>query len=215
MLTYCAEMYADSLRDFIKMNDYNKIIGLLIIIVALVVVLGVAVLNPFGSHESCHVEILSMDSLEVGGSLSLSLADSRNSPIPNQNVQVTIIGGSGDIVNKNVTTDSSGKAVFQLETLPAGEYHVTCNAGGDDKYFENSTSKKITINDVHDSTTQSSGLSDDGYSYYPQYGPAVDKYGVTREEAIARNMHYIPMTVDGEEVGGYTTYDPVARCYHT
>ena len=138
-----------------------------------------------------------MDSLEVDGNLSVSLTDSQNSPISNQNIHITVMGNNGQVVNKNVTTDASGKGTFQLNDLPAGEYNVVCNVGGDGKYLENSTSKQIRINDVTQSTSQSSGLSDDGYSYYPQYGSAVDTLGVTRERAIAENMHYILMTIDG------------------
>jgi hypothetical protein len=85
------------------------------------------------------------------------------------------------------------------------------------KYKESSISKQISINPVQTTTqsSQSSGLSEDGYSYYPQSGPAVDTMGITREYAIANNMHYIPGRIDGVDVGVYVPYDAKAGCYHT
>ena len=58
------------------------------------------------------------------------------------------------------------------------------------------------------------GLSDDGYSFYPTdpHMPDVDSHGITREYAIAHNMHYIQG--DGDWSGGYVNYDAVNKCYH-
>ena len=63
------------------MNDFDKIFILLLIIVILIVIAGVMIFNPFNSKEACNIEIVSMDSLNVGGSLSVSLTDSKNYPI--------------------------------------------------------------------------------------------------------------------------------------
>ena len=194
--------------------DNDKIIIILLVVIVAMLAAGIAFLNPF-SKQTCNMEIVSMDSLYVGGQFTVYLSDSQGKPIANEEIAITFTGSNGEIVNKKATTDASGNAVVQLESLPAGTYTVSCSLLENSKYGGNSTSKQITINDVTEKSTQSSGLSEDGYSYYPEYGPAVDSQGVTREEAIANNMHYISMRIDGEDVGGYVPYDPKAGCYHT
>ena len=194
--------------------DYTKIIIFLLIVIVIMLVLGIAFLNPF-SKETCNIEIMSMDSLYVGGQFSLYLSDGQGNPISNEDVAISFVGSKNEIVNKKATTDASGNAVIALETLPAGTYSVSCSLLEDSKYQANSTSKQITIKDVTEKSTQSSGLSEDGYSYYPEYGPAVDYTGKTREYAIANNWHYISMRIDGKDVGVYVPYDAKAGCYHT
>lgn len=194
--------------------DNDKIIIILLVVIVAMLAAGIAFLNPF-SKQTCNMEIVSMDSLYVGGQFTVYLSDSQGKPIANEEIAITFTGSNGEIVNKKATTDAQGNAVVQLESLPAGTYTVSCSLLENSKYGGNSTSKQITINDVTEKSTQSSGLSEDGYSYYPEYGPAVDSQGVTREEAIANNMHYISMRIDGEDVGGYVPYDPKAGCYHT
>lgn len=168
------------------MNDFDKIFGLLLIIVILIILTGVMIFNPFNPKEACNVEIVSVNPLYVGGSISVSLTDSKNHPISNQTIHVTIMGNNGQILNRNITTDSSGKGTFQLNDISAGEYKIVCNAGGDGKYLENSTTQQITINNNQQTTSHSSGISSDGYSYYPEYGPAVDSHGVTRKELLRK-----------------------------
>lgn len=48
--------------------DYTKIIIFLLIVIVIMLVLGIAFLNPF-SKETCNIEIMSMDSLYVGGTI--------------------------------------------------------------------------------------------------------------------------------------------------
>ena len=194
--------------------DNTKIIIFLLIVIVIMLVIGIAILSPF-SKETCNIEIMSMDSLYVGGQFSVYLSDSQGNPISNEDVAITFTGSNNEVVNKKATTDASGNAVMPLESLPAGTYSVTCTLLEDSKYQANSTSKQITIKDVTEKSTQSSGLSEDGYSYYPEYGPAVDHTGKTREYAIANNWHYISMRIDGKDVGVYVPYDAKAGCYHT
>ena len=194
--------------------EYTIIIIFLLIVIVIMLVLSIAFLNPF-SKETCNIEIISMDSLYVGGQFSLYLSDGQGNPISNEDVAIAFVGSNNEIVNKKATTDASGNAVIPLEDLPAGTYSVSCSLLENSRYQANSTSKQITIKDVTEKSTQSSGLSEDGYSYYPQYGPAVDRAGITREYAIANNWHYISMRIDGEDVGGYVPYDAKAGCYHT
>ena len=101
---------------------------------------------------------------------------------------------------------------------------MECKFDGNSQYSsvsmsDNVTVEKATTEVVNEDKTNNydsvSGLSDDGYSYYPSSGPAVDSRGYTRENAIANNWHYIPQTIDGQDAGVYVPYDSKAGSYHT
>ena len=105
-----------------------------------------------------------------------------------------------------------------------GKYSVECKFNGNGQYSSSSAQgnvsvKKATTEEISEEKTSNydsvSGLSDDGYSYYPDSGPAVDSVGQTREYAKANNMRYIPQTIDGMDAGVYAPYDSKAGCYHT
>ena len=177
------------------------------------------------AKEACNLAIAE-DTISAGDSFVVILADDGGIPLAGKNVHIELTK-DGFIVDEDVVTDSDGKA--KLMVNETGEYSVDCKFDGDANYSAASVDGKINVSnaktevigeDKADSSSNS-GLSEDGYSYYPEYGPAVDSAGVTREEAISKNMHYIEMRVDGDApgeyvtVGGYVAYDPVAGCYHT
>ena len=198
------------------MDNEKTIIGLLCIIVVMLLI-GILILNPIFSKEDCRLEVVSMDSLNVGDQFAIFLSDANGNPIANVGVSFIFTDSNGAVTTKQATTDASGNAHVGLDDLPVGSYVVNCSVLKNNKYKEISASKQISINQVQTTaqTSQSSGLSEDGYSYYPQYGPAVDHLGTTREYAIANNMHFIPGIVDGVDVGIYVPYDAKAGCYHT
>lgn len=198
------------------MDNDKTIMGLLGVIVIMLLI-GILLFAPAFLKEDCRLEVVSMDSLNVGDQFSVFLSDANGNPISNAVIAFTFTDSNGAVTTKQATTDASGNAQVGLGDLPAGGYSVNCSVLENSKYKETSASKQISINQVQTSsqTSQSSGLSEDGYSYYPQYGPAVDTLGVTREQAIANNMHYIPMTIDGQDAGTYVPYDAKAGCYHT
>lgn len=198
------------------MDNEKTIIGLLCIIVVMLLI-GILILNPIFSKEDCRLEVVSMDSLNVGDQFAIFLSDANGNPIANVGVSFIFTDSNGAVTTKQATTDASGNAQVGLDDLPVGSYVVNCSVLKNNKYKEISASKQISINQVQTTaqTSQSSGLSEDGYSYYPQYGPAVDHLGTTREYAIANNMHFIPGIVDGVDVGIYVPYDAKAGCYHT
>ena len=195
--------------------DNDKIIIILLVVIVALLVAGMVLFNPFKTQSV--LSITSASELNEGDEMSIRLTDSNSVPIPNQNVQISFKDSNGAVTTKQATTDASGNAQVGLGDLSAGGYSVNCSVLENNKYKESSASKQISINQVQTAsqTSQSNGLSEDGYSYYPQYGPAVDTRGVTREHAIANNMHYIPMTIDGQNVGTYVPYDAKAGCYHT
>ena len=201
---------------------YDRIIISLLIVIVIMMVIGLFIFNPFVSKSDCKIQMVSSDALNVGDQFSVFLSDVNGTPIANAEVNITFISSNGAVTTRNVITDSSGNANVGIDDLPIGGYNVTCSVLKNDKYNENSITNHISINEMQKTTAStntqsggSNGLSSDGYSYYPEYGPAVDSRGVTRQQAIASNMHYIPQTIDGMDAGLYVRYDANAGCYHT
>ena len=201
------------------MEDNRIIIILLCVIIAILVV-GVFVFSQAAKEDS-NLSIADKK-ISVGDSLVVKLTDSNGKAIANQTVNIKLKDKDGTTINEDITTNSKGKAKLKIEKN--GKYSAECSFGGNGQYASSSTSgnitvKKATTEEVSDEKTSNynsvSGLSNDGYSYYPQNGPKVDSMGQTREYAIANNMHYIPQTIDGRDAGIYVPYDSKAGCYHT
>ena len=201
------------------MEDNRLIIILLCIIIAILVV-GIFVFSQAAKEDS-NLSIADKK-ISVGDSLVVKLTDSNGKAIANQTVNIKLKDKDGTTINEDITTNSKGKAKLKIEKN--GKYSAECSFGGNGQYASSSTSgnitvKKATTEEVSDEKTSNynsvSGLSNDGYSYYPQNGPKVDSMGQTREYAIANNMHYIPQTIDGRDAGIYVPYDSKAGCYHT
>ena len=218
------------------MENKNIILILLIVIVILAVAMGVIFSQQFAKEQSKLT--IAHKNISAGNSLVVELKDNQGKAISDAKIHVKLTGNSGKAIEKDIKTNSKGKA--KLTVNNKGNYSVECKFDGNDAYASSSISdnvivKKATTKVVSEEKTSSSdsssssgsdsssgsGLSEDGYSYYPEYGPDVDSAGVTRERAQAENMHYIEMRVDGDRpgeyvtVGGYVKYDPVAGCYHT
>ena len=191
--------------------DNKKIIAILCVII---VILLVCLAVMFFSKEKTSIEV-SNETLSVGDSMTVSLTDSKGNPIADKTVSIRLKQkGEETSIDRNVTTNSNGKATLKLEQ--AGDYEVEVKFDGDDKYRSSSVNATLKVKEKQASTaTHTSKYASDG-SIYPEYGPAVDSQGITREYAIAHNMHYIEMILDdGQVVGGYVEYDPAAGCYHT
>ena len=200
--------------------DNNRIIIILLCVIIAILVVGVVVFSQ-SSKEDSNLAIADKK-ISAGDSLAVKLTDSNGKAIANQTVNVKLTDKDGTGIDEDITTDSNGNAKFKMKD--EGKYSVKCGFDGNGQYASSSTAgnisvKKATTKEINDEKTSNydsvSGLSSDGYSYYPQSGPKVDSMGQSREYAIANNMHYIPQTIDGMDAGVYVPYDSKAGCYHT
>jgi hypothetical protein len=195
-------------------NNYTRIIVICICII--IIVAGICAIF-IESKKDCTLTITNEEFTE-DNPLIIKLTDSKGNSIPDKTVEISFSNNEASYDFTDTTNEEGSITVTQ--TFNLGTYNVTCNFEGDDKYNPASDTKMITIKAKPKSTINNhnheSGLSEDGYSYYPEYGPAVDSLGYTREYAIAHNWHYIPgRTDDGYDIGMYVPYDSVAGCYHT
>ncbi|MDD6776984.1 MAG: hypothetical protein PUD86_06800 [Methanobacteriaceae archaeon] len=202
------------------MNKQKSIIVVLsVIIVILIICVAMFALPTFKEESKLAIVDKTIDE---GGKLVVVLTDTHGIGLPDATINIKLTDEDGITIEEDVTTNDKGKAKLKVEEK--GKYSVECTFDGKGKYAASSLSdnikvKKVSTKTVSEKKTSNfdsvSGLSEDGYSYYPEYGPAVDSLGTTREDAIANNWHYIPQTIDGQNAGLYVPYDSNAGCYHT
>lgn len=200
--------------------DNNKIIIILLCVIIAILIVGVAVFSEMAKEDSNLA--IADKKINVGDSFAVKLTDSKGNAIAGQTINIKIKDKDGTVIDEDITTNSKGKAKFKMDEK--GKYSVECKFNGNGQYSSSSAQgnisvKKATTEEVSEEKTSNydsvSGLSSDGYSYYPDSGPAVDSVGQTREYAKANNMRYIPQTIDGMDAGVYAPYDSKAGCYHT
>ena len=139
--------------------DNKIIISLLLIIIALLVILGITLINPFDAKTDSLIRITSNDTLSDGDYFSISLTDGAGTPIANQTVNIIIADASSHKNPQRVVTDAMGNGMLQLNGLTAGEYIVNITYAGNDNYSDCSVTQKITIKEVQKQTTSSSSTS--------------------------------------------------------
>lgn len=211
--------------ELIFMENKNIIIILIVIIVILAAAVGVMFSQQIAKEKS-NLKIADKK-INVGDSLVVVLTDSHGNPIENETISIKLTDNDGITIDEKITTNSKGKAKFKMEEK--GNYSAECKFEGNDKYAQVSIADNITVkkattelvsNDQTSTTTHASKYAPDG-GIYPEYGPEVDAQGITKEYAIANDMHYLEITVDGDRpgeyvtVGGYTARDSNTGTYHT
>lgn len=98
-------------------------------------------INPF--KEKSNISVATGNELYVGDYFTVTLKDSNNAAISNQNVSITI----GDI-KYFVTTNNDGEASLKLDNLTPGNYNVSVVYPGNNKYSESSTNTNINIREI-------------------------------------------------------------------
>lgn len=138
----------------------NKIvISMLLIIIALLVILGIMIIQPFDAKTDSVIAVTSNNTLSDGDYFSVSLADINGTPLTNQIVKIIIVDANGAENPQEVTTDGMGNGMLQLNGLAAGDYSVNITYAGNDNYSSCGLTQKITIKEVQKQTASSSSSS--------------------------------------------------------
>lgn len=179
------------------MESKNIIIALLfIIIIILAVALGAMLMPSLNAQKDSRIVITGNSTLSAGDNLTVKLTDLNKTPIEHEVVNVTITDSEGNIVaEESLKTNSKGKASMNLDLGP-GEYIVDATFSGNDNFTGNSTTKKITIEEIVQEApvSSSSGSSE----------PKTYASGLTDSEVEA----YIQRDLDERAKNGVTSdYD--------
>ncbi|MEE1336553.1 Ig-like domain-containing protein [Methanobrevibacter sp.] len=128
----------------------NKNIIIAILIVIIIAVVGFTVF----SHQqpvtqdgkiSTQINFLSQTTLKNGDQVQFELKDAQGAVIAGQPVTISYKDGSGNVQNYTVNTDQNGKGYLTLNGEEAGNYDITVNYAGNDKYSPCTAKQTITI----------------------------------------------------------------------
>lgn len=133
--------------------DNKLIITLLLIIIAMLIVLGIMIVNPLNAKTDTTINVTSNNTLYDGDYFSISLSDINGTPIANQTVNITIIDANGGKNPQNVTTNEMGNGMLQLNGLTVGNYTINVTYGGNENYSACNITQKIEIKEKQVSTS--------------------------------------------------------------
>ena len=192
------------------MENEKTIIGLLCVIIILLVI-GILMFSPWMAKEDSNLAISSKN-INAGDSVVVKLTDSHKNPISNQTVNIKLTDKNGKTVDKDVKTNSKGKAKLKVDN--EGRYTVKCTFDGAGKYSSASFDGNISVEKAKtksvDEKKTSSSKSDSGASggslSYPKYNPAIGSYRTVesqQELALIETVNGQKYVLAGD---GYYTY---------
>ena len=201
------------ITEGLKMDNKNIIIALLIIIVVILTAMVAMVLMPSSSaQKDSKVSIACNKTLYVGDDVTVKLTDLNKTPIENAVVKVVVKDKGGDVVvNESLKTNSKGKAKLDLE-LDAGKYTVNATFDGNENFTGNSTTKKITVEEIVveeevsqpvEESTQSSTSSQPS-----EYGSYINDEWVSMSEAEYAERYPALYHMQTLDEGRYDEYHP-------
>ena len=195
----------------IKMNK-NIIIAILIVVI--IAVVGAFIFSqPQTTTEdgkiNTQINFLSQNTLKNGDQVQFELKDAQGTVIAGQTVEITYDDGSGTLQKYTINTDQNGKGYLTISGEDPGDYEVTLNYTGNDKYngcsakqtitieegtsdaeetiAENATANTVKYNEVNSSSdsdsTPTSGYGDKAFSnlyYDEELGVYYDDFGTVR-----------------------------------
>jgi hypothetical protein len=127
------------------------------IIIAILIVIIIAAVGAFVfSHQQANttdgkintqLNFLSQTTLKNGDQVQFELKDAQGALIAGQTVAISYDDGSGDIQKYSINTDQNGKGFLTISGEDAGDYVVTVDYNGSDKYNGCSAKQTITVED--------------------------------------------------------------------
>lgn len=128
----------------------NKNIIIAILIVIILAAVGAFVFSqPQTTDGKINTEInfLSQTTLQNGDQVQFELKDTQGTAIAGQNITISYDDGSGNIQKYTINTDGNGKGFLTISGEDAGNYNVTVDYAGNDKYNGCSAKQTITVQD--------------------------------------------------------------------
>jgi nitrogen fixation protein FixH len=153
-----------SLTNQKSVRKMNRNILIAIMIVIIIAAVGAFVFSQpqsTGDKVNTQLNFLSQTTLQNGDQVEFQLQDATGNAVAGQNVSIVYDDGSGDVQKYTITTDENGKGYLTINNEAAGNYDITLNYTGNNKYNGCSAKETITIEDgtsesASDVTTESS-----------------------------------------------------------
>lgn len=127
------------------MNIKNII---LVIAIILVVAGTFMFLMAHQAHPKQDTKIMmtSADNITEGDNITVKLTDVNNTPLTNQNLNISIVGGSGGSVLKSLNTDGNGEVTIETDNSTTGSCALVVKYGGNDEFDGCNFTDNLVIN---------------------------------------------------------------------
>lgn len=116
----------------------NRNIIIVAIIIVLIAIVGIFVFSQPQSTDgkiNTQINFLNQATLKNGDQVQMELKDAQGNALAGENLNITYKSVSTGVEEKySVITDASGKAYLTISGEDAGEYNITVDYGGNDKY---------------------------------------------------------------------------------
>lgn len=128
----------------------NKNIIIAILIVIIIAVVGFTVFSqPQATTQdgklNTQINFLSQTTLKNGDQVQFELKDAQGAVIAGQPVTISYDDGSGNIQKYTINTDQNGKGYLTINGEAAGNYDVTVDFAGNEKYNACTAKQTITV----------------------------------------------------------------------
>lgn len=186
----------------------------IIILIAIIAVIGIvagAMLSSSMNREESNLAI-NHKSINAGDSVTAKLSDINGNPISNQTVSMKLTDKNGKTIDKDVKTNSKGRAKLKVDN--EGVYTVECKFNGNDKYSSTSVEVNISVvkaktklvGDKKTSSSNSNSQSGGGSSDFLEYNSVIGNYRTVethQELALIETSNGQKYVLAGD---GYYTY---------
>jgi lipopolysaccharide export LptBFGC system permease protein LptF len=126
--------------------DFKKFILVIAIIVVVIGTASFLMSNQAHPKQDSKVIITCGDNLTEGDNFTVKLTDLNNTPLSNQNLNITIVSASSGSIQKVVTTDANGEAGFEVNDSATGSCAVKVKYAGNDKFNGCNLTENLVIN---------------------------------------------------------------------
>lgn len=122
--------------------DNRKIIIILLCTIIAILVVGIIVFSPLMAREDSHLAIADKK-INAGDKFTVVLTDDDGNTIPNETVKIRLTSKDGNVIEKERTTNSKGKAKLKVEET--GKYSAECSFNGNGQYASSSLTDTIKV----------------------------------------------------------------------
>lgn len=121
---------------------------ILVIAIILVVAGTFMFLMSHQAHPKQDTKIMmtSADNITEGDNITVKLTDANNTPLTNQNLNVSIVDSSGGSVQKSFTTDGNGEVTIDTDNSTTGNCVLMVKYGGNDDFDASNFTDNVIIN---------------------------------------------------------------------
>lgn len=123
--------------------------NIILVIAIIVVVAGTFMfLMAHQAHPKQDSKIImtSADNLTEGDNITVKLTDANNTPLANQNLNISVVSSSSGSIQKSFTTDSNGEVTLETDNSTTGNCALIVKYGGNDEFGGCNFTDSVIIN---------------------------------------------------------------------